>query len=296
MDCLHILFNLLQALAIYMLFVKYNLHEYIPSIQDCLFRDPSAVPDTVNFHFTRKTSLQTLDTDEPLHIESLDNIKKGLRLLKNAGVRKVNFAGGEPFLHPHLLRNMITFCSQIHIECVSITTDPARVTEKFMELNGYAVDAIAVSCDSFAEAANVESGRANGSRLEDIKEAARICGRFFTPLVISTVVNRANLAENVNEHVNALQPACWKVFQNEGENGSQVTMSNADRPAISDMEFEEFCKRHQGHEFFAPLSNETEKESALTLDEYMRFKKRSGAPTRSILNVGVALALEDTLV
>ncbi|RMJ27601.1 Elp3 [Aspergillus sp. HF37] len=295
MDCLHILFNLLQALAIYVLFVKYNLHEYIPSIQDSLFRDPSAVPDTINFHFTRKTRLQTLDTDEPLHIESLDNIKLGLRLLKSAGVRKINFAGGEPFLHPHLLRNMVTFCSQLRIECVSITTDPSRVTEKFMGLNGYAVDAIAVSCDSFAEAANVKSGRANGSRLEDIKEAARICSKYFTPLVISTVVNRSNLAENMNEHLNALQPSCWKVFQNEGENGSEVTKSDADL-SISDKEFEKFCKRHQHHEFFAPMSNKSDKESALTLDEYMRFKKRSGAPTRSIFNVGVAVALEDTLL
>lgn len=37
----------------------------------------------------------------------IDEAKKGLKLLVNAGMRKVNFAGGEPFLYPAFLGELI---------------------------------------------------------------------------------------------------------------------------------------------------------------------------------------------
>lgn len=37
----------------------------------------------------------------------IDDAKKGLKLLVKAGMRKVNFAGGEPFLYPAFLGELV---------------------------------------------------------------------------------------------------------------------------------------------------------------------------------------------
>lgn len=44
---------------------------------------------------------------------SLEDALKGIRLLKDAGMRKINFAGGEPFLYPKILGKMVDFCKEV---------------------------------------------------------------------------------------------------------------------------------------------------------------------------------------
>lgn len=64
------------------------------------------VPISVNYHFTRKCNKECgfcFHTAKTSHVASIDEAKQGLILLKNAGMRKLNFAGGEPFLYPKYL-------------------------------------------------------------------------------------------------------------------------------------------------------------------------------------------------
>lgn len=44
---------------------------------------------------------------------SLEDALKGIRMLKDAGMRKINFAGGEPFLYPKILGKMVDFCKEV---------------------------------------------------------------------------------------------------------------------------------------------------------------------------------------
>lgn len=44
---------------------------------------------------------------------SLEDALKGIRMLKDAGMRKINFAGGEPFLYPKMLGKMVDFCKEV---------------------------------------------------------------------------------------------------------------------------------------------------------------------------------------
>lgn len=64
------------------------------------------VPISVNYHFTRKCNKECgfcFHTAKTSHVATLDEAKRGLALLKAAGMRKLNFAGGEPFLYPKYL-------------------------------------------------------------------------------------------------------------------------------------------------------------------------------------------------
>lgn len=68
---------------------------------------------SVNFHFTRKCNYECgfcFHTDKKgEEIVSFENAKEAIELLKKEGMAKINFAGGEPFLKPKLLGQMIKF-------------------------------------------------------------------------------------------------------------------------------------------------------------------------------------------
>ena len=46
--------------------------------------------------------------------------KEGLRLLATAGMKKINFAGGEPFTKPRFLGELVRFC-RVDLGCESIS-------------------------------------------------------------------------------------------------------------------------------------------------------------------------------
>lgn len=65
---------------------------------------------SVNYHYTRECNKECgfcFHTAKTSHVASLDEAKRGLALLKRAGMKKLNFAGGEPFLHPKHLGQSI---------------------------------------------------------------------------------------------------------------------------------------------------------------------------------------------
>jgi radical S-adenosyl methionine domain-containing protein 2 len=112
-------------------------------------------PISVNYHFTRKcnkTCKFCFHTEKSSHVASEDEMMRGLRLLKEAGMRKINFAGGEPFLYPGKLGWLCQYCKEVlGLESVSIITNGTKVTEKWLTQWGGFVDVMGVSCDSFDE-------------------------------------------------------------------------------------------------------------------------------------------------
>ena len=54
-------------------------------------------------------------------MESLERAKNGLALLKQAGMKKLNFAGGEPFLQPEFVGELMKYCKEVlRLESVSV--------------------------------------------------------------------------------------------------------------------------------------------------------------------------------
>lgn len=69
-------------------------------------RSHGPAPISVNYHFTRKCNKECgfcFHTAKTSDVASVEDAKRGLTLLKRAGMKKMNFAGGEPFLYPKLL-------------------------------------------------------------------------------------------------------------------------------------------------------------------------------------------------
>ena len=99
----------------------------------CPHTHTSKVPVSVNYHFTRQVSifvyleLVVLDTTEThecnyecgfcfhtaktSYIAPIVDAKRGLKLLAKAGMRKINFAGGEPFLYVSFMGKLLKLVS-----------------------------------------------------------------------------------------------------------------------------------------------------------------------------------------
>lgn len=258
------------------------------------------IPVSVNYHFTRvcnKSCGFCFHTAKTSHIASIKEAKYGLRLLKDSGMRKINFAGGEPFQYPKFLGQMIDFCKDnLHIESVSIVSNGSLIKEDFLRKHGRNIDILAVSCDSFDEATNIEIGRGDGNQVPQLYRVAKWCKKYNIKFKINTVVCHLNYPEDMNHHIAALRPFRWKCFQVlivAGENDSKITKRDARKFVITDEQFEIFCQNHKEQKSFVAESNRLMASSYLILDEYMRFLDKDCRRTsKSILDVGVQTALQ----
>jgi radical S-adenosyl methionine domain-containing protein 2 len=128
----------------------------------------SAVPLSVNYFFSRVCNYRCsycFHTQTNGYMLSESEMKRGLTLLRDAGMRKLNFAGGEPFLHAYTrLGPLVEFCKiELGLESISIVSNGSRITRDWLQEYGGFVDILAISCDSFTEQTNVDIGRGDGS-------------------------------------------------------------------------------------------------------------------------------------
>lgn len=283
-------------------------------------RSSTTKPISVNYHFTRKCNAECgfcFHTEKSSYVAPEADMKRGLKLLKDAGMRKINFAGGEPFLYPSKLAMLVRYCKvDLGLESVSIISNGTKVTQKWLQENGQFVDVMGVSCDSFNRTTNSEIGRGTGQNVEQLFHVRGWCRELGIKFKLNTVVCRFNWQEDMAEQIERLEPFRWKCFQVlvvKGENDDKDVAQaledgiandslkrlskrkrNAQRFVVSDDEFGEFCSRHQHLACFVPESNELMATSYLILDEYLCFlDKGDGQEKQSlcILDVGVEAAL-----
>jgi radical S-adenosyl methionine domain-containing protein 2 len=133
--------------------------------------DPSKPPDapiSVNYFPSRECNYKCgfcFHTETSSYILTDEKARKGLKLLKEAGMRKPNIAGGEPFLHPKLLSSLIRYCKEdLGVESISIVSNGSKITEKWMQENSKWLDILAISCDSFNAQTNVKIGRGDDGK------------------------------------------------------------------------------------------------------------------------------------
>ncbi|XP_075840235.1 S-adenosylmethionine-dependent nucleotide dehydratase RSAD2 [Microtus pennsylvanicus] len=264
------------------------------------------VPVSVNYHFTRQCNYKCgfcFHTAKTSFVMPLEEAKRGLLLLKQAGMEKINFSGGEPFLQDRgeYVGKLVRFCKEeLALPSVSIVSNGSLIREKWFRDYGDYLDILAISCDSFNEDVNVLIGRGQGKKnhVENLQKLRKWCRDYKVAFKINSVINRFNVDEDMNEHIKALNPVRWKVFQClliEGENSGEAALREAERFLISNEEFEAFLERHQEVSCLVPESNQKMKDSYLILDEYMRFLNCTGGrkdPSKSILDVGVEEAIK----
>jgi radical S-adenosyl methionine domain-containing protein 2 len=216
-------------------------------------------------------------------------------MLKKAGTRKLNIAGGEPFIYPHYLGELIKQCKEnIKIEKISVITNGSLVKKDFFEKFGKYIDVFGVSCDSFDKKTNIRIGRGKkGENVQKLFEIRELCKQYGIKFKLNTVVCNYNKDENMVENIKKLNPDRWKVFQVlmvKGENEDKVTKFQ-----ITNEEFKQFVERHKEIKCMVAESNDNMKSSYLILDEKMRFLDKGDGDeiySQSILEVGVEKALE----
>ncbi|CAE7235272.1 Rsad2 [Symbiodinium sp. CCMP2592] len=268
---------------------------------------PSPVPLSVNWHYTRqcnyscKFCFHTAKTSFflPQTKQGMDEAKQCLRRLQWAGMQKLNFSGGEPFLHEKELGELCRFCKEdLALESVSIVSNGSKITGDWIRKHGSYVDILAISCDSFQEEINLKIGRGKGSHLQQLEQIRQWCEEADIKFKVNTVVNAMNINEDMGDMIRRLNPVRWKVFQClllEGENAGEEALRNARRLTVSSEAFQGFLDRHSQIDCLVPEDNEKMKDSYLILDEFMRFLNCTGGaktPTASLRDVPVISALK----
>ncbi|KAK2502925.1 hypothetical protein MC885_012747 [Smutsia gigantea] len=255
----------------------------------------SLTPTSVNYHFTRQCNYKCgfcFHTAKTSFVLPLQEARRGLTLLREAGMEKINFSGGEPFIHDRgeYLGQLVKFCKEeLHLPSVSIVSNGSLIRERWFKNYGDYLDILAISCDSFDEQVNVLIGRGQGKKnhVENLQKLRMWCRDYRVAFKINSVINRFNVEEDMKEQIRALSPVRWKVFQCliiEGENAGDDALRQAEQFVISDEEFERFLDRHKEVSCLVPESNQK-----------MRFLNcRNGRkdPSKSILDVGVQEAIK----
>ncbi|XP_066246783.1 S-adenosylmethionine-dependent nucleotide dehydratase RSAD2-like [Euwallacea similis] len=267
--------------------------------------DNNLIPKSVNYHFTRVCNYSCgfcFHTAKTSYMLSLDDVKIGFDMLKKAGMEKINFSGGEPFLprRGEHLGEMVHYCKKYLGVSVSIISNGSLIRESWLKKYGKFVDILAISCDSFHEETNKLIGRCQGSRnhVQKLYQIRDWCKEYNILFKINTVVNTYNQDENMIEEIKELDPIRWKVFQClllEGENVGPEALKNAENFYINEETFNAFLDRHKTVKCLVPESNTKMQNSYLILDEYMRFLDCQNGwkiPSKSILDVGVEEALK----
>ena len=100
------------------------------------------VESQAKFFFELGPSFHTAKTSDGL---TEGEARRGLRMLcQKGGMRKINFAGGEPFLRPKFLGNLVRYCKKELGINTSIITNGSRVTEDWFRKYGEYLDILGV--------------------------------------------------------------------------------------------------------------------------------------------------------
>ena len=221
-----------------------------------------------------------------------------IRQLKFYGFTKINFAGGEPLIHPHIIDHIIYAKSIGFI--TSIVTNGSKLDQAFLDSISGSLDYVGISIDSLDEHFNLFSGRAYaGKRPISREEYFNLCTMVKNRgigLKVNTVVNAVNKLEDMSSFINEVKPLRWKIFQMlpiEGQNHVY-----ADEFAVNDVDYRAFVERHVNlclpELEIIPESNEIMTGSYLMIDPSGRFfDNTQGCHTYSapILKAGVEAAI-----
>ena len=256
----------------------------------------STLPPAVNYHINRSCNARCTfcyatfrDVQGQLPLRSAAQLVGALR---DAGVQKLNFAGGEPTLHLHI--GVLTRQARRLGFTTSIVTNGARL-DRLLNEHAADLDWVGLSVDSGREDVEVALGRSRGGYVADSVRLASRARALGIRVKLNTVLTALNRDEDMSDLVRLIGPERWKVFQvlavtgqNDGVVGPLL---------ISRGDVEAFAARHAhlAAEGFAPIieDNDAMTGSYAMIDPLGRFfSNATGAHTYSapILEVGVEAA------
>ena len=216
-----------------------------------------------------------------------------LRRLREAGCEKLNFAGGEPTLHPHI--GALLAESRRLGFVTSIISNGARLSQ-LLAAHAADLDWVGLSVDSADESVQSALGRGTGGHVARSLAIADEIRTRGLRLKLNSVVTALNWREDMSAFIRRVRPERWKVFQVlpvGGQNDGAV-----DDLLIDAGQFRAFVDRHAGlaAEGLAPIAEDNDAMTAsyAMIDPLGRlFDNSAGRHTYSapITEVGMERAL-----
>ncbi|HEY4175777.1 MAG TPA: viperin family antiviral radical SAM protein [Kofleriaceae bacterium] len=258
----------------------------------------SAIPIAVNFHLWKPCNLKcrfcfAVFDDVPGRL-SVDEARRLVAVLAEAGCDKLTFVGGEPTLCPYLGELLGVAKAANLTTC--IVSNGARL-QTLVESQTADIDWVGLSVDSASEETQARLGRGAGHHVRKSVDLADLIRARGIRLKLNTVVTALNHSEDMSDFVRRVRPERWKIFQMlriEGQN------DGADDLLVTRAQFDAFILRHAdlGAEALAPVAedNEAMTGSYVMIDPLGRFFDNvDGRHLYSppILEVGVERALAE---
>jgi radical S-adenosyl methionine domain-containing protein 2 len=131
--------------------------------------------------------------------------------LKEFGITKLNFVGGEPLLHPHL-KDFARYAKENDLT-VSMVTNGYLLSEELVQKLKSIIDWIGISIDSARENVEAMLGRGYGNHVQNAINACDIVRKNGIKLKVNTVVTKLNFSEDLRPLILQVHPLRWKVFQ-----------------------------------------------------------------------------------
>lgn len=239
--------------------------------------------ETASFHIVKPCNMRckfcyaTFDDIRVLSQLSKYDAFKILDKLRDAGLQKITFAGGEPLLYKWIYE-VIDYSKKIGLT-TSIITNGSLLTDNLIGKFKGKLDWIGVSVDSINDATNSMIGRVYKNKIDYLLLCHKIKESGFR-LKINTVVNSFNWRENFNQFIDEVKPDRWKVFQTlrvEGQNENQF-----DEIKVNEEQFEVYIKTHKHQKSIVVENNDAMTGSYLLIDPQGRlFENSKGKHTYS---------------
>ena len=193
---------------------------------------------------------------------------------------RINFAGGEPLLYPHL-DELIDYTNASGVS-VSVISNASLLTVERVRAWKGKVSCIGISIDSLSDAANRLIGRCSADHVIDrshflaLSQAMHECG---IALKINTVVSGRNFDEDFSPLYQSLKPDRIKLLQMHVVQGVN---DRASAERITDDEFRAFCSRHEAFSsIMVPESEGTMENSYLMINPEGEFQLNNGGEYRT---------------
>ena len=266
-------------------------------------RDLQQGISTANFHLLEPCNMackHCFAANLATNYLTLDESSKIVRLLAQAGFKKINFAGGEPMMYPGLDR-LIRLAKEERMT-TSIVTNGTMVTDSWLKDISEYLDFVAVSIDSADPETHRRSGRTTKNGSLSAKQYLKICCSaklYDIRLKINTVVTSYNCGEDMTGFIEDAAPERWKIMQAlrvDGQNDSNVKQFE-----VTDKQFAAFVERHSSVNGVKVVleNNDLMTGSYVMVDPLGHFfdnTKGSYAYSRPILQVGAQDALQDVKI
>ncbi len=171
-----------------------------------------------------------------------------LESMKDAGIQKINFVGGEPMLHPHI-KQWIKQAKNLNLT-TSIVSNGTRMTPEFLEEMAPYLDWLGLSIDASNDVLHAEMGRGLSgeikkgvsNHLERSKSIIENAKKYGYGIKLNTVVCSVNLSDDMEELVRWIAPDRWKIFQVLSIKGENDHMPS--HFPIQESEFQYYIDRH----------------------------------------------------